>query len=39
MATVQGEKEFTITVGKATVSLVLARGMLRTVMEGALGEQ
>lgn len=38
MASGQGEKEFTITVGKATVSLALATEMLRAVMEGALGE-
>lgn len=37
MASGQGEREFTITVGKATVSLVLAVEMLRTGMEGALG--
>lgn len=38
MASGQGEKEFKITVGKATVSLALAMGMLRTGMEGVLGE-
>lgn len=37
MASGQGEKEFTITVGKATVSLALAIEILRTGMGEVLG--